>query len=428
MKDIILQRAEEVPVDRLKVQDGIVNYVPHTGVYNPNKPGQIRVVFDCSAQFNGVSFNDYLLQGPDFMNDLLGILCRFRKESVVFMTHIKSIFHHFVVAEEDRDLLRFLWWLDGDPPKDVIDYRMKVHLFGASSSPGCANFGLRRAADDGEEEFGTDAAAFIRKDVYVDDGLKFVSTVPEAIQLIKASQAICSKACLRLHNSKEIKDINLAVDPLPMERALGVIWCSESDSFRLRIQLHDRPLTRRVVLSTIGSIYDPNGYLAPVTLRGIQILQQMCKDKLDWDSPLPEYLHPQWEKWRRNIVQLEKLEIQRCFKPHNFGPVKAVGVHYFSDASVEGYGQCCYLRLINKLDQAHCSFIVGKARVTPLKHKTIPRLELAAATTSARISEFVRNELEYPEMKEFFWTDSRVVLGCINNEAKRFHVYVANRV
>ena len=60
----------------------------------------------------------------------------------------------------------------------------------------------------------------------------------------------------------------------------------------------------------------------------------------------------------------------------------------------------------NELDQGHCSFIVGKARVTPVKHKTIPRLELAAATTSARMSEFVRNELEYPEMKEFFWTDS----------------------
>ena len=48
--------------------------------------------------------------------------------------------------------------------KEVTDYRMKVHLFGASSSPGCANFRLRQAADDGEEEFGTDAAAFIRKD------------------------------------------------------------------------------------------------------------------------------------------------------------------------------------------------------------------------------------------------------------------------
>ena len=125
---------------------------------------------------------------------------------------------------------------------------------------------------------------------------------------------------------------------------------------------------------------------------------------------------------------MKKLEIQQCFKPDNFGPVKAVEVHHFSDVSVEGYGQCCYLRLINELDQAHCSFIVGKARVTALKHKTIRRLELAAVPTSARMSEFVRNELEYPEMKELFWTDSRVVLGYLTNEAKRFHVYVAKRL
>ena len=77
MKDLISQCAERVPQDRLGVQDGKVNYVPHTGVYHPKKTGQIRVVFYCSAQFNGVCLNDYLLQGPDFMNDLLGILCHF---------------------------------------------------------------------------------------------------------------------------------------------------------------------------------------------------------------------------------------------------------------------------------------------------------------------------------------------------------------
>ena len=130
----------------------------------------------------------------------------------------------------------------------------------------------------------------------------------------------------------------------------------------------------------------------------------------------------------QEIKELEKLEIKRCVKPDDFGQVKAVEMHYFSDASVEGYGQCSYLRLINEHDQVHCSFVVGKTRVTPLKHKTIPRLELAAATTSARMSEFVWNELEYPEIKDFFWTDSQVVLGYISNEAKRFHVYVANRV
>ena len=66
---------------------------------------------------------------------------------------------------------------------------MKVHLFGAASSPGCANFGLRRAADDGEDEFGTDAAEFIREEFYVDDGIKSVPTVKDAVTLIKSKSS-----------------------------------------------------------------------------------------------------------------------------------------------------------------------------------------------------------------------------------------------
>ena len=183
IEDLTSQCAERVPADRLEVQDSKVKYNPHTGVYHPKKPGQIRAVFDCSAQYNGVSLNDYLLQIPDFMNDLFGILCRFRQESVALRTDIKSMFHQFVVWEKHRDLLRFFWWLNGDPSKELAEYRMKAHLFGASSSPACAHVGIRRAADNGEEEFGADAPTFIRKNFYVDDGLKSVPTVTEAIHL-----------------------------------------------------------------------------------------------------------------------------------------------------------------------------------------------------------------------------------------------------
>ncbi|XP_071784537.1 uncharacterized protein [Asterias amurensis] len=280
------------------------------------------------------------------------------------MTDIKGMFHQFFVSEDNRDLLRFLWWKDGDPNNKVVDYRMKVHLFGAVSSPGCANFGLKRAADDGEEEFGQQSANFIRNDFYVDDGLKSVATVKEAIDLIQASKSLCASAGLKLHkilsNKKEVlesvpaderitgvKDLDLHVDPLPLERVLGVTWCVESDTFQFRIELRDRPVTRRGILSTVSSIYDPNGYVAPVTLKGKQILQQMCRDKLGWDNPIPESLRPQWEKWRLECVHLEQLKIQRSFKPENFVSIMDAELHHFSDASKEGYGQCSYLRLVN---------------------------------------------------------------------------------
>ena len=74
------------------------------------------------------------------------------------------------------------------------------------------------------------------------------------------------------------------------------------------------------------------------------------------------------------------------------------------------------------------SFVMGKARVTPKKTVSIPRLELAAATISVNIGDKLKDELEYEDIKDYYWTDSKVVLGFISNESRRFHTYVANRV
>ena len=135
-----------------------------------------------------------------------------------------------------------------------------------------------------------------------------------------------------------------------------------------------------------------------------------------------------WEQWRTNLFQLESIQAQRCVKPDNFGPIKSVEMHHFSDASTNGYGQCSYLRLEDTEGQIHCSLLMSKARVAPLKTLTIPRLELSAALVSVRVSSLLQNELKYQNPTHIFWTDSRVVLGYISNDSRRFHVFVANRV
>ena len=99
-----------------------------------------------------------------------------------------------------------------------------------------------------------------------------------------------------------------------------------------------------------------------------------------------------------------------------------------SDASQVGYGQCSYLRLVDENGRIHCSLVMGRARVAPLKTVTIPRLELTAATVSVRVASMLKEELDYDGLQDFYWTDSKVVLGFINNESRRFQVYVANRV
>jgi hypothetical protein len=72
-------------------------------VYHPKKPGKVRVVFDSSAKFAGVSLNDVLLKGPDLTNRLLGVLLRFRREAVAITEDIEQMFYNFKITEPHRD-------------------------------------------------------------------------------------------------------------------------------------------------------------------------------------------------------------------------------------------------------------------------------------------------------------------------------------
>ena len=125
---------------------------------------------------------------------------------------------------------------------------MVVHLFGAVSSPSVANFALKRTATDNEEQYGTVVAETLRRNLYVDDCLRSVSSEVAAVELIEGLRQSCKKVGFRLtkftsnrravlesipidERSKKVKSIALECDSLPVERALGIQWCIQSDSF-----------------------------------------------------------------------------------------------------------------------------------------------------------------------------------------------------
>jgi hypothetical protein len=182
------------------------------------------------------------------------------------------------------------------------------------------------------------------------------------------------------------------------------------------------------MLSTVCSVYDPLGIVAPVILIGRQILQDLCRDNYDWDDSVPNELLSRWEKWRSDLHLLEQVKLPRCVKPTGFGKPTKIEIHSFSDASDVGIGQVSYLRLTNAEGQIHVSFLMGKARVASLKLMSTPRMELTAAVVSVNVSSMLSKELKYKETEALYHTDSTVVLGYINNEARRFHTYVGNRV
>ena len=132
--DDLINKGYARKVSKENLDNSNVWYLPHHAVFHPQKPDKVRVVFNCSAKFQGTSLNDQLLQGPNLTNTLVGVLTRFRQEQIAFMSDIEAMFYQVQVPPRDCDYLRILWWPDGDLNKDPEEYQMLVHLFGGASS------------------------------------------------------------------------------------------------------------------------------------------------------------------------------------------------------------------------------------------------------------------------------------------------------
>ncbi|XP_028822925.1 uncharacterized protein LOC114778148, partial [Denticeps clupeoides] len=420
-------------------------FLPTFGVFHPRKPSQIRVVFDSSAKCSGVSLNDVLLTGPDLNNTLLGVLMRFRKEKVAILADVQQMFHCFIVRPDHRNYLRFLWYNNNDVTKEVIDYRMKVHVFGNSPSPAIAIYGLRRAIREGEREHGSDTVDFVERHFYVDDGLHSLPSDAEAIDLLSRTQSSFAKSNVKLHkfasNSRKVLEafpqedraavegnVDLSGEVVPIQRSLGLLWEVTSDTFTFSVAKDLKPFTRRGVLSTINSIFDPMGFLAPVTIQGRALLRELTAEQSDWDTPLPEDKIGRWKVWHDSLERLRHLHVPRTYTPTSLAKAVHVQLCTFSDASTKAIGAVSYLRTVQENGEVQVGFVMGKSKLVPPSEPTIPRLELCAAVLAVEMVDLIKDELDLKIDSTKFYTDSKVALGYIHNESRRFYVYVHNRV
>ena len=158
------------------------------------------------------------------------------------MCDIKAMFHQVKVDSSHRHFLRFLWWDDENFDSDPVEYRITVHLSGATSSPSCANLALKTTANQYESVCGKEAADFVRKDFYVHDGLKSLAPVQRAKSFISSTRLLCQKGGFYLHkftsNNSEVlnsvppedratdkRNPSLISNDAAIERAQGVHWC-----------------------------------------------------------------------------------------------------------------------------------------------------------------------------------------------------------
>ncbi|XP_043206518.1 uncharacterized protein LOC122393826 isoform X1 [Amphibalanus amphitrite] len=360
------------------------------------------------------------------------------------MADIEKMFYQVRVPEDDRSLLRFLWWPNGDTERELEVYQMNVHLFGAISSPSCANFALRRTAQDFGDKFDADVIDSIQRSFYVDDFMKTGSTADEVLRIARGVRDCCALGGFRLtsfvsncpdvmfcfpeservtHKKFDLTGHDLSAQTL---RALGVQWDVSEDTLSFRVDVRRGPTTRRGILSTASAVYDPLGFGAPFVMSAKILLQDLCRLKLGWDDPVPDAHLRRWDQWCKELSLLREFSVPRSVTAPD--AVVNCQLHMFADASEAGYGAVGYTRVTDSTGTVRTSLLMSKARVAPLKTSSIPRLELAAATLAVQLSTQILTELDLKVDEVHFWTDSVSTLRYIHNTTSRFQTFVSNRL
>ena len=448
-KSITAGHVEKVPPDELNPDQTKACWLPIFPVEHPKKK-KVRLVFDASAKFGGVSLNDALLQGPDMTNNIRGVLLRFRERPVGFVTDIEAMFNSFTLPPKDKDLYRFFWFEDNDSQNKIIQYRSTCHIFGSRSSPAIANYGLKYTAAH-SQSIHDDVDNFINNAFYVDDGVYCSNSPTEAINIIRDARILLGSYNIHLHkimsSHQEVLEAfpasetasgthSLSSEEPSVKQTLGTAWDTSSDAFVMLVNIPEKPFTKSGILSTVNSIYDPMGIASPVSLAGRLIQREIISPKLqetdelskcDWDDPLPDKYAKMWENWKSSLSSLANLSVNRCFRPSNFGNFK-FEIHVFADASDRAIGHVCYMRSINEEGDVHVAFIMGDSKVAPKAATSIPRLELCAAMEAARCATKLTSEFELKPEHIYMYSDSQVILGYITNKERRFTKYVSRRV
>ena len=445
-----MKHVRKLTPEEASITSNKTNYIPHHFVLEPNKPGKIRIVWDASSKFQGSSLNDSLLKGPDFLNNLVTVLSRFRRGKIAVVSDVEKMYHQVLVPREDQDAMRFLWREDSS--QEISEYKTLVHPFGKKDSPCCANWALKGCVTkmDNVEEAASlqklnerdksEVVEAVTEDFYMDDYLGSFDKTKDAQRTCSNMSEVLKDRRFHLtkwlSNDKEFLETidkkNLSTKivchnftRLPEERTLGIWWNPTTDNFFFNIKVRNYKKTKRGLLSFLSSIFDPLGFLTPFLTTPKLILQTLWKEKIGWDEEIPQQLITLLKAWEEMLPNLADIKIPRWYQfPKSID--REIELHVFSDASFQAYGAAAYFRT-SRDGVVNCSFIIGKSRLAPIKRSTAPRLELQAAVVASRIKDCIVREMVLHTDKIFMWTDSQVTLCYIRNEQKRFSNYVMNR-
>ena len=406
-------------------------YMPLQAVFTPEKSTNVGLVFDSSSKgSDGLSLNDHLEKGPNYINSLPNVLTAWRWDEYVYSGDIRKMFNQVLVHPDDQVFHRFLWRKNQHETPTVYQW-LRLN-FGDKPAPDIASNAIKILAKTSQVEF-PEAAKKLEERTYVYDiggcrpSTEEVKHVTSTIDKLLAKGQFQIKAW---HSNSP--DVDQTSGDERFTDLLGHRWDKHEDTFCLKkdsfVKVNE-DFTKRSCLALLAQVWDPIGLVAPLTLKFCIDLQELWSAGYGWDDVLPEETQQKWRGNEEAINQLLTFKLDRKLKPS--GAIGSPQVHGCADGGELGYGAGIFLRWELHDEGYQCIPVIVKPFVAPLKQKTIPRLELLGCLALTRIYNTCQEALSFANFKDFdktFWTDSRTVLSWIKTPPREFRPFVSVRV
>ena len=172
-------------------------------------------------------------------------------------------------------------------------------------------------------------------------------------------------------------------------------------------------------MNILAMSFDPLGLTSPIGVAAKILFQELCKEKFEWDDPIPENKAAKWEEWIHGLNEVKTLTIPRCVYDEFEGKLLSCQLHGFRDASKKAYCAAVYL-VCETTKGRYTRLLCSKTRVAPFKDLTIPRLELMSARILAVLMDNVYKALcsQVTIDKVKYWLDSKTALYWIYNQGE----------
>ncbi|XP_075167648.1 uncharacterized protein LOC142239758 [Haematobia irritans] len=325
-------------------------YLPHHAVIKPDRlTTKLRVVFNASCPTsNKRSLNDNLFTGPILQQELVVQILKWRFFKYVFNADVTKMYRQILLDPSQTRYQRILF--RKSPTDPLEDYELLTVTFGVNCAPFLAIRTLLQLAEDVADKYPL-ASQIIRENLYVDDVLAGAHSIEDAIKSRKELVSALDGAGFQLMKwTANCKDV---IQDLPSEqllpvnwldfsedsatKTLGIRWNISGDFFNFSQPVLEvrQSYTKREVLSAIAKLFDPCGWLAPVIVVAMLVMQQIWLDKIEWNDPLKTVTLLNWQNFVKHCKAIGIVKIPRWI---NFNPASQVEIHGFCDASERAYG------------------------------------------------------------------------------------------